>query len=64
MIQGKDYTRASNQELLDHAAKLAAEAKTVMDAHFVRVMLGRFAELEIVRLEEKEREMQREGQRI
>jgi hypothetical protein len=55
------YTRASNRELLDYAKKLAEEAKTAMDAHFVHVLLNRFVELEIVRLQAKERELQRLG---
>ena len=54
-------TRAANLELLDYAERLAATAQTMADANYIYAVGARFAEVEIVRLDAKRREMQRLG---
>jgi hypothetical protein len=59
-IRVDEYERKENAKLLDMADK-AASGQTFSDRNTVDVYLQRFAELEIVRLDHKKRQMQQHG---
>ena len=55
------YDKENNAELLDMAERQAASAKTFVETNMADVYLRRHAELEVVRLDYKKRNMERHG---
>lgn len=60
-IRMDEFERQENAKLIDMAEKQQSSARTFSETNMVQVYLDRFAELEIIRLDHKKRQMERAG---